>query len=69
MLILSRKTGQGLVLQVGGERIVVSVHEVRGSQVRLAVDGDRQRCKVLRTELEGRDGQNEADQAPAVGAV
>jgi carbon storage regulator CsrA len=65
MLILSRKIGAGLVLYVGGERILIEVRDVIGSQVRIGVEADRERVKVLRTELEARD----AIEQKAVGAV
>ena len=65
MLILSRKIGAGLVLYVGGERIVIHVRDVLGSQVRIGVEADRDRVRVLRTELEARD----AIEQKAVGTV
>ena len=65
MLNLSRKIGAGLVLYVGSERILIEVRDVIGSQVRIGVEADRERVKVLRTELEARD----ASEPKAVGAV
>ena len=66
MLILSRKIGAGLVLYVGGERILIEVRDVIGSQVRIGVEANRDRVKVLRTELEGR---RDASEQETVGAV
>jgi carbon storage regulator len=50
MLVLSRKTGQKVVI---GHGITVTVVEIDGNRVRLAVDAP-DRVRILRAELAGR---------------
>ena len=49
MLLLSRKTGERLVI---GDDIVVTVMEVRGSRVRISIDAPRE-VRVRRCESSG----------------
>ncbi len=47
MLVLSRREKEAIVI---GDRITVKVVEIRGNQVRLAIEAPKE-LKVLRTEL------------------
>ena len=53
MLVLSRKPGEQVVL---GDGITLTVVEVRGDRVRLALDAPRH-VRVRRAELTGRPGE------------
>ncbi len=50
MLVLSRREKESILI---GDRITVTVVEVRGKQVRLAIEAPRE-IRVLRAELAGR---------------
>jgi carbon storage regulator len=47
MLVLSRRRKESIVV---GDRITVTVVEIRGNQVRLAIEAPKE-IRVLRTEL------------------
>ncbi len=47
MLVLSRRENEGIVV---ADRIVVKIVEIRGNQVRLAIEAPKE-IRVLRTEL------------------
>jgi carbon storage regulator len=47
MLVLSRRSKESIVV---GDRITVTVVEIRGNQVRLAIEAPKE-IRVLRTEL------------------
>jgi carbon storage regulator len=47
MLVLSRRADESIVI---GDRITVRVVEIRGNQVRLAIEAPKE-VRVLRTEL------------------
>jgi carbon storage regulator len=47
MLVLSRREKESIVI---GDRITVTVVEIRGNQVRLAIDAPKE-IRVLRSEL------------------
>lgn len=49
MLVLSRRKDEAIVV---GDRITVRVVEIRGNQVRLAIEAPKE-VRVLRTELVG----------------
>lgn len=71
MLVLSRKHGQCVVIQVPGlaEPILVEVKLIRGSVVRLGFEAEKA-VKVMRGELVAveADQQEEADQREGVAA-
>jgi carbon storage regulator CsrA len=51
MLTLSRKPGQALVLNIGHDQVIhLTVTEMRGRQVKLAIDAPKQ-VTILREEL------------------
>ncbi|OHB68841.1 MAG: hypothetical protein A2V70_03520 [Planctomycetes bacterium RBG_13_63_9] len=51
MLVLQRKAGQAIVIRlVDGRRVTVHVVRIRGHQVHLAIDGDRD-IPVVRGEI------------------
>ena len=47
MLVLSRREKESIVI---GDRITITVVEIRGNQVRLAIEAPKE-IRVLRTEL------------------
>ncbi len=47
MLVLSRRENEAIVI---GDRITVRVAEIRGNQVRLAIEAPRE-TRILRSEL------------------
>lgn len=47
MLVLSRRENESIVI---GDRITVKIVEIRGNQVRLAIEAPKE-VRVLRTEL------------------
>jgi sRNA-binding carbon storage regulator CsrA len=51
MLVLTRKPGQSIVLNVGGQTAVVRVEKANGKAISLSVTADRERVAVLRGEL------------------
>jgi carbon storage regulator CsrA len=57
MLVLSRKRGQTIVIEVPGlrEKIRVSVVRIKGSVVRIGIEADPA-AQIVRAELEGVDG-------------
>ena len=50
MLVLSRKTGEGIVITVDGKQVEIIMVESRTGRARLAVKADRD-VKILRSEL------------------
>ena len=59
MLVLSRKYTEEIVITLGGERVIVTLIEVRGDKVRLGFTANES-VKIIRSELEKRD----ADRLP-----
>ncbi len=53
MLVLSRKTGEAIVLSVGGREVVVRVVAARSARVRLGIQADPE-VGVCRGELVSR---------------
>lgn len=53
MLVLSRKTGESLVLETGRDTITIAVVEIRGNKVRIGVDAPASTI-VIREELSRR---------------
>lgn len=53
MLVLSRKTGESLVLETGRDTITIAVVEIRGNKVRIGVDAPASTI-VIRDELSRR---------------
>ena len=50
MLVLTRQKGQKIIIQLGGEKLVLSVFEIRGDKVKLAFDAPES-IHILREEL------------------
>ena len=50
MLVLSRKTGEGIVITIDGKQVEIIMVESRTGRARLAVKADRD-VKILRSEL------------------
>lgn len=50
MLVLTRKSGEAVVLETDGKEIVVRLLEISGSRVRLGVEAPRE-VTVLREEI------------------
>lgn len=50
MLTLTRKQGEAIVIEVGGERVEVTVSAFRGRCVRITVDAPRH-ISIMRKEL------------------
>lgn len=47
MLVLSRRENESIVI---GDRVTVTIVEIRGNQVRLAIEAPKE-VRILRTEL------------------
>lgn len=60
MLVLSRKKGETIDITVGGERIEVSVVEIRGDKVRLGVEASKSVAIHRREVQELIDGKTKA---------
>lgn len=56
MLVLSRKAGERIRI---GNDIEVTITQVKGSRVLVGIEAPRE-TKVLRTEVEDRDGSSQA---------
>lgn len=55
MLVLSRREGEKIVIEVGGERIEVMVVERRGPVTRIGIEASRD-VVIFREEIEDREG-------------
>ena len=62
-MVLSRKRRQEIVIDVGGELIVVTVVEIRSDKIRIGVDA-RKHVKVHRREVFDAIHRGEAQGAP-----
>ncbi len=52
MLVLSRRIGERLILRKkNGEKVVITVADIRGRQVRIAIEAPRN-IEIIREELE-----------------
>lgn len=68
MLSFKRRSGEGVVLTIGGQRAAVYVYRKDGA-LKIAVDAPES-VLVVRTELEGEYGKGKPEPAvPATGAV
>ncbi len=54
MLVLSRKKDEKILI---GERIVITVVQVKGDKVRLGIEAPKD-VRVFRAELEAKEGEN-----------
>jgi carbon storage regulator CsrA len=50
MLILTRKENESIVIQAGGETIVVRLIRIEGSRARVGIEAD-ERVSIMREEL------------------
>ncbi len=72
MLVLSRKPSEEFVVKVGGQRIVVTVCDVRGTTVKLGIEAPRE-FEILRpdaklqTRMDEEAGEPKARMAYAAG--
>lgn len=64
MLVLTRRTGESLILDTGREEITVAVVQIRGDKVRIGIEAP-DTTSVVRDELTGRPrpGHGEARNA------
>jgi carbon storage regulator len=63
MLVLSRRTDESLVINVGGETVVIRVLKIGNDRVRLGIDAPRH-VSVHREEVAKRIAQEEAEASP-----
>lgn len=52
MLLLTRRSGESVVIMAGDKRIVVQIVAVRGNQIRIGFEAPKD-VHILRNELEG----------------
>lgn len=55
MMILKRKSGQGLILEVGDTTFRIGVKQVTDSSVRLSIEATRSEVRVVRDEIASAD--------------
>ena len=57
MLVITRREGESIVLELGKERVEIAVHQVKNRQVRLRIGADDS-VRVVRKELLEEEKEN-----------
>lgn len=47
-LVLTRRLGESIIINVGGVPVVITVVQVKGLQIRLAIEADKEKVQVNR---------------------
>lgn len=50
MLVLSRKPGERIKVEIGGQEIVIALVAMRGGKARIGIEAPME-CKILREEI------------------